>query len=171
MGDHTEALQVEYDPSRITYEELLDAFWSGHYPGQRIGSRQYMAAAFTHGGEQQRLAEESRERIAEEKNIEVTTEVIPAGIFTPAEGYHQKYYLRRQKNILDEYRETYGAPLDLIRSTAAARLNGYYGGYGTEEDLEGEINSLGLSPKGKISLRELVQSSVRLRACPVKVGL
>jgi peptide-methionine (S)-S-oxide reductase len=171
LGDHTEALQVEYDPSRITYEELLDVFWSGHDPGQRVWSRQYMAAVFTHGGRQKRLAEESRDLLSARSKIQVTTAIIPAGTFTPAEGYHQKYYLRRQKDLLAEYRENFGEPLDLIRSTAAARLNGYYGGYGTGEDLEAEIDSLGLSLKGKRNLRELVQSSARLRACPVKVGL
>jgi len=48
LGDHTETVQIDYDPTQISFEELLDVFWDSHRPTQRAWSRQYMAAVFFH---------------------------------------------------------------------------------------------------------------------------
>ena len=56
IGDHTETVQVDYDPAQITYAELLEVFWQGHNPRSRPYSRQYMAAVFYHNQEQKELA-------------------------------------------------------------------------------------------------------------------
>ena len=167
LGDHTEAIQVEFDPEAVTYEELLGAFWAGHDPGGAVWSRQYMAAVFTHDRRQEALALASRDRVAAERKKAVTTAVLPAGIFTPAEDYHQKYYLRQDSKLMNEYRDLFPEPADLVRSTAAARVNGYLGGYGTGEDLEIQIGALGLSPQGEERLREHAKSSSLRRACPI----
>jgi peptide-methionine (S)-S-oxide reductase len=167
LGDHTEAIQVEFDPEAVTYDELLGAFWNGHDPGGAVWSRQYMAAVFTHDRRQEALALAGRDRIAAERKKAVTTAVLPAGIFTPAEDYHQKYYLRRDGELMKEYRDLYPDSVDFVRSTAVARVNGYLGGYGTYEDLESRITFLGLSPQGEERLREYVKSTSPRRACPV----
>ena len=56
LGDHTESVQVDYDPARIDYAALLDAFWQGHNPAASSFSRQYMAAVFYHDETQRQLA-------------------------------------------------------------------------------------------------------------------
>ncbi len=98
LGDHTEAIAIDFDPEVISYEELLERFWSGHYCGSNIGSRQYMNVVFYNNAEQKRAIEKTKTAAAAEAGIapeEVKTAVLPASSFTYAEGYHQKYALRR----------------------------------------------------------------------------
>jgi peptide-methionine (S)-S-oxide reductase len=140
-------VQVDYDPTQITYAELLDLFWQSHNPRSEAYSRQYMAAVFYHDEEQKRLALASRDRLASELGAEVYTEVLPVGEFYLAEDYHQKYNLQRYGAYYDELSATYPETEDLVDSTAAARLNGYLAGYGTREQLEVEVGQLGLSRK------------------------
>jgi methionine-S-sulfoxide reductase len=152
LGDHTETLQIDYDPERINYEKLLELFWSEHDPTSRAWSTQYKAAVFYHDDEQKRLAEESRERLAAKLNRRVSTEVIPFSRFYTAEAYHQKYYLRQNRRLLQELQRYYPQDLDLMNSAAAARVNGYLGRFGTAEELKAEIDRLGLSDEAKREL-------------------
>ncbi len=170
MGDHTEALEVEFDPSRISYDELLDNFWSGHDPGSPQFSVQYRNALFYHDEGQRAAALASRDRVAEVMKRGVTTAVEEAGTFYQAEDYHQKYYLRGSGPLWEEIRAIYPDGDGLVRSTAAARLNGYVGGYGTESEIEEGIEGLGLSTAGRGRLRELARTTPRRRACPLPRG-
>jgi peptide-methionine (S)-S-oxide reductase len=145
LGDHTETIQIEYDPSVVTYEELLDNFWSSHNPARQPWSRQYASIVFYHNEEQRRLAEETREREAARIGSQVLTEIIPASEFYLAEAYHQKYRLRRAPDLEREFSAIYPSDDDFVASTAVARVNGYLGGYGTCERLQEEIGELGLS--------------------------
>jgi peptide-methionine (S)-S-oxide reductase len=140
-------VQVDYDPSQITYAGLLDVFWQGHNPQTRPYSRQYRAVVFYHNEEQKELALASRERVAAELGGQVYTEVLPAGEFYMAEDYHQKYNLQRGRDYYKELSAIYPETEELVESTAAARLNGYLAGYGTREQMEQEVDQLGLSPK------------------------
>jgi peptide methionine sulfoxide reductase msrA/msrB len=96
---HVEAVQVTYDPSRVTYNELLDLFWKQvdpTDPGGQFADRgpQYRTAIFYHTGEQKQQAEASKERLAESGAFEkpVVTEIVEAGPFYRAEENHQDYY-------------------------------------------------------------------------------
>lgn len=162
LGNHTETLQIDYDPTVITYDDLLARFWSSHNPTRRSWSQQYKAAIFVHDDRQQRQAERSKAAIAEEKTgrffgRNIQTEIIPASTFTNAEDYHQKYLLQNSPRLWGEIVEIYRSPSGWIDSTAAARLNGYVGGYGSIAQLEGEIDRLGLSPGGKEQLWKLAR--------------
>jgi peptide-methionine (S)-S-oxide reductase len=97
---HTEAVQVVYDPARISYEQLLKAFWEGHNPsqGNRQGNdvgTQYRSAIYWTTEAQHVAAEASREAFGPVLKAagygEITTELAPAGEFYYAEGYHQQY--------------------------------------------------------------------------------
>ena len=96
---HAEAVEILYDPDRITYEELLDVFWRNIDPTtlnrqfSDVGS-QYRTAIFTHDGEQKRLAEESKAAMEASGRFgkPIVTEIVPAAAFYPAEEYHQDYY-------------------------------------------------------------------------------
>ena len=95
---HAEAVEVVYDPSKISYAKLLDVFWRNVDPLTPDAQfcdhgDQYRTAIFVHDAEQKRLAEESKARV-QKKFLErkVVTEIVPASTFYPAEEYHQDYY-------------------------------------------------------------------------------
>ena len=99
---HAEVVQIEFDPSQVTYEELLEIFWSNIDPttknrqGPDVGS-EYRSAIFYHTSEQERLARGSKERLEGSKKFSepIVTEIVPAGVFWRAEEYHQHYYERQ----------------------------------------------------------------------------
>lgn len=99
LTGHAEAVEVVYDPSRLTYEQLLDVFWQCHDPtqlnrqGPDIGS-QYRSAIFHHNAEQEQAAQASKERMeaSGRYNRPIVTELTPAGKFYKAEDYHQRYF-------------------------------------------------------------------------------
>jgi peptide-methionine (S)-S-oxide reductase len=156
LGDHTETIQIDYDPDQITYQELLDVFWKSHNPTSRALSRQYMSIVFYHDEEQKRLALEARDREAANRNARLYTEIVPYPEFYLAEDYHQKYRLQNEPDLMGEFRRIFPHMADFVNSTAAARVNGYLAGYGTSQELEEEIDSLGLSEAGVRKLREIV---------------
>ncbi len=98
---HAEALEITFDPSAISYPELLKIFWECHDPtqlnrqGPDIGD-QYRSAIFYHSAEQQRIAEEAREQLDRSGRLRrrIVTQIVPAVTFWEAEAYHQKYHAR-----------------------------------------------------------------------------
>ena len=97
---HAEAVEVEFDPSRVTYDQLLDVFWSEHDPTQlnRQGpdrGTQYRSAVYFHTPEQEAAALASRDRVQSRSRKQVVTEITAAGEFWPAEEYHQRYLEKR----------------------------------------------------------------------------
>jgi methionine-S-sulfoxide reductase len=158
LGDHTETIQIDYDPAQISYEELLEVFWTSHSPAVRPWSRQYATLIFYHDEEQKRLAVESQERKEAETGKDFYTEIVSFSEFYLAEDYHQKYRLRQVDELMAEFEAIYPDSADFVNSTAAARVNGYVGGHGTLASLEAEIDDLGLSATGQEKLRDLVSS-------------
>lgn len=116
-----------------------------------------------HNDEQKQLALETRDQEAAKLKGTMYTEIIPLNEFYLAEEYHQKYYLQQVPELMREFRDIYPAVGDIINSTAAARVNGYVGGYGSLKALKTEINDLGLSPAGDKILLEMYQSPRPLR--------
>ncbi len=159
IGDHAESVQIEYDPTRISYAELLGLFWRSHDPTTEPYSSQYASIIFYHNEEQKRLAEETKAREEAKRKRMIYTRILPATEFYQAEDYHQKFYLRLQDDLMREFRAMYPDFDDFIRSTAAARVNGYVHGQGTRETLQKEIDSYGLSPAAREKLRELFTSA------------
>lgn len=156
IGDHTETVQVDYDPQRITYAQLLDLFWQNHKPTGRSWSRQYMNAIFYHDDRQRQLAMDSKMAIEKKMGRKVKTEVVPLRTFTMAEDYHQKYILKQHFALKAEMSRFYPIHRDFVDATAVARLNGYAAGYGSKHQLSREIDSLGLSEAGEKALTDMV---------------
>ncbi len=153
IGDHSETLQVDFDPRQISYEALLEKFWEGYDPTEQSWSRQYMAAVLYHDDAQRRAAEASRARLEAKLGRKIATAILPLGAFTLAEDYHQKYYLRHDRALREEIKAMYPADRDFVNSTAAARANGILGGYGTQADRETDLLRMGLSPEAQERLR------------------
>jgi peptide-methionine (S)-S-oxide reductase len=155
LGDHTETVQVDFDPSRISYRELLEVFWATPNSCERSGKRQYMSAVFYHNEEQKQQALETKDREAARRQQKIGTAILPATTFYLAEDYHQKYLLQQRSDLMREFRAMYPEPKYFVASTAAAHVNGYLGLNGSYQGLQKEIDSLGLSPAGKAALEEL----------------
>lgn len=148
LGDHSEAVQMDFDPSKVSFAELLGVFWDSHDPWRRPWSRQYMAAVFCHDEGQRRAAEETRDRLAREGGRPVETPILPYAGFYLAEDYHQKHALQRYPELMEELAAHYPDMRGITASTAAARINGFVAGYGGCERLGKEIRGFGLSDRG-----------------------
>jgi len=99
---HAEAVEVEYDPSKISYDKLLDVFWENHDPTQlnRQGpdwGTQYRSAIFFHSPEQEAAAKASKELLEKSGRFSkrIVTQIVPAPEFYEAEDYHQQYLEKR----------------------------------------------------------------------------
>jgi len=125
-----------------------------------------MSIIFYHNEEQRALAIESKKRQEEKLGRAIVTEITPFSEFYLAEDYHQKYYLTSESDLVKELRDIYPDIHDFIASTAAARLNGYVGGYGTLETLEEKLDNLGLSEAGRNRLLEVAERGL-VDGCPV----
>lgn len=96
---HAEAVEVEYDPNQVSYDELLEVFWNNHNPttlnrqGPDIGT-QYRSAIFFHNDEQKNTAIKSKNNLEDSGRFKdpVVTEIVSAPIFYKAEDYHQRYF-------------------------------------------------------------------------------
>ncbi|HIH42816.1 TPA: peptide-methionine (S)-S-oxide reductase MsrA [Candidatus Woesearchaeota archaeon] len=93
---HAEAIEIEFDPKLVSYEQLLDVFWQSHNPytlnrqGVDIGT-QYRSAIFYHSEEQKKKAVASKQELQKKFSNKIVTEIKPAAKFYRAEEYHQRY--------------------------------------------------------------------------------
>ncbi|CAN5798264.1 hypothetical protein BH11MYX2_BH11MYX2_14960 [soil metagenome] len=146
LADHTEVFQLDFDPSRLSYEALLDAIWRDRRGGRSFGRHQYMEAVFCENADQERLA---RARIGDK------APVIGGARFYLAEDYHQKYHLRHDSILMRELADY--TPRQLVDSTLAARLNGYVAGQRSRAAEDDDLARLGLSPAGSAHLEKMLR--------------
>jgi peptide-methionine (S)-S-oxide reductase len=99
---HAEAVEIEYDPAKLSYEQLLQVFWENHDPTQlnRQGpdwGTQYRSAIFFHAPEQEAAAKASKEALEKSGRFpkKIVTQIVPATTFYQAEDYHQQYLEKR----------------------------------------------------------------------------
>ncbi|XP_055693137.1 peptide methionine sulfoxide reductase [Lutzomyia longipalpis] len=158
LGDHTEVIEIHYDPKRITYNQLLELFWNNHEYGlcTKI-KRQYASLIVYHTDEQKKIAEESLAYEREQRAPEhITTEILPCDIFYPAEDYHQKYRLQSHKELT----QSLGMDSRLLQTShVAARLNGYLVGVGGVAQYLKEAKNLGLTPEQQEYARKFVEEN------------
>lgn len=148
---------MDFDPRVFGFTDLLELFWAGRRPTRPTFKRQYMSAIFFHDDAQKRLAEESLLKASAGLEGEIYVEILSADSFFPAEDYHQKFYLQRHEELMADLRAAYPDFEDLVRSTAAARLNGYLGGSRIQQ-LDGEdLSRFGLSERAQRVLRASIR--------------
>ena len=158
LANHTESFEVDFDPSVISYEKLLDIFWGSHNPCHGSYSQQYKAVIFYHNDEQKKQALAAKAKtVAKLNSGAITTEILPLKKFWLAEDYHQKYYLRHNRAMMSVLNGLYPQEQDFVNSTAAARLNGILGSYG-KNTLASELKALKL-PEDAVT--KLIEAAAR----------
>jgi peptide-methionine (S)-S-oxide reductase len=140
--------QVDFDPAKLSYEELLRQIWANRRGG-RSHSRQYIEAVFCMDAEQEATAQ----------RLGISAPIVRGARFYLAEDYHQKYYLRHDRTLIAELADY--TPRELVESTVAARLNGHLAGGSTLAQLHDELPQLGLSAAAAAHLERLVASRAR----------
>lgn len=124
MGDHTEAIQVDFDPDVISLKTLVERFWRGHSPIVSMRSVQYRSAIWYADEPQRQVINDIKNGVAKDYSAPIQTAVLPLGPFYRAEDYHQKYSLQRHGKLMKVFAEIYPEFRHFVDSTAAARLNG-----------------------------------------------
>lgn len=140
MGDHTETVELQFDPAVVTYDELLETFWNNHNPYNINGykDRQYQSLLLYRNDEQEEAFRTIKSRIERDKGS-LDTELSPFRAFYPSEARHQKYYLKRFPDAVNKLSELYPSEEELESSTLAARLNGVAKGFLNLERLRHEL--------------------------------
>jgi methionine-S-sulfoxide reductase len=162
--DHSETIQIDYDPAVTSYAKMLEVFWKSHNPCAASGSRQYRTAIFYQNDQQKKFAFATRDAEAARRGRKIVSAVEPMGEFTLAEDYHQKYYLRNMRDIMKEFSAMYPDLKGFVNSTAAMRVNAYIDGYGSLATLEKDIKDLGLSPEAGKKLIETFKQRAKSSA-------
>jgi len=153
IGDHTEAIEIDYDANEVSYSELLDLFWKNHDPTART-SKQYTSLIMYHDQEQKELAEKTLKEEEKKKSAYIVTKILPATKFYDAEDYHQKYRLQQHPSLMEAVGLIPGNKLK--SSHLAARLNGYVVGRGGLAQFDAEVSRLGLDEKTADYIHKLV---------------
>ncbi|KAL5282343.1 hypothetical protein ACFFRR_005486 [Megaselia abdita] len=156
-GDHTEVIKIDFNPSIITFDELLQLFWANHEYGLSTKiKRQYMSVIFYHNNDQRIVSHISKKKEQLKRNSEfITTEIKEASIFYPAEDYHQKYRLQEHKELFDTL--NISSTYILHNSYVAAKLNGYLMGVKTVDQFLSQSDLLGLTPTQKEYVKYFIE--------------
>ena len=161
IGDHTETIEIDYDPGIISYEDILYHFWRNHYPNRdQYKGQQYVSSLRYRCYQQRRIIELVKGEMEKELGESIETEITPLEHFTLAEDRHQKYYLKRYPNILEKLHSLYPSEESLIDSTFAARLNGFVKGFGTRDQIVTEIEGWPLQENAR---QQLIQQFLKLK--------
>jgi len=142
LGDHSEAVQLDYDPALISYAQLLQEALRAGIFGRKALMRQYRSVVFYHNPEQR-----------DEAQAAGITELEPAGIFTRAEDYHQKHFLQHGPEGR-EFLARYPSIEAFTDSTEAARANAIASGSLTHDQILALLPSLGVSAETRQLLLE-----------------
>lgn len=140
MGDHTECLQIDFDPNHITFDEIACHFWNSHNSNRgNYKGRQYLSIFIYHDNNQKEVLDKIKQEIQDTNLQEVGSEIAPYVQFTLAEERHQKYYLKRYSNATQKLREHFLTEEAFTNATLVARLNSFVKGYVTLSSLKEEI--------------------------------
>jgi peptide-methionine (S)-S-oxide reductase len=159
MGDHSETLEVDFNPGIITFEEILDVFWNHHNPINinDYKGRQYMSLILYRDVLQQEAIHHAIRKRKEQGKGEPETEIAPYCGFYLAEDRHQKYYLKKYSDAIEKLNTVYLSHTDLVNGTLAARLNGLAKGYTSLERIRSEIRQWQTSQENREMMTDLIK--------------
>lgn len=161
-GVGAETVQLDFDPTKVTYEALVEDFFAFHDAVHAASSGWSMSAIFVSGPDQERIARAVMQRTQENSDGTIQTRILPDD-FRLAGDSQQKRALQGNPLLMGEFRAIYPDFRDLMDSTAATRVNAYLGGSGTNEQLRAELDDLGLSA----SAQEQLLTASPAAACPL----
>lgn len=164
IGDHSETVEIDYDPSIISYDHLLTEFFASHNAAARSFSTQYRSAVFYRSNAEWSSAESALQLAQSGHGTRLHTSIEPMLRFWMAEEYHQKFRLRGRKEIFAELLLHFTDDRALVDSTSAARLNGWLEGRFDPEQLERELPLTGLSEDALSEVRAYAQRRPRMFA-------
>ncbi|WP_433945101.1 peptide-methionine (S)-S-oxide reductase MsrA [Paenibacillus sp. SN-8-1] len=158
MGDHSEMVQLDFDPEILSFEDILRIFWNNHNPVNinDYKGRQYRSMVLYHNELQKDKAERVIRQCEGEGKAKPETEFSPCALFYPAEERHQKYYLHRYPNAVEKLSSIYPSHQELVNSTLAARLNGLAKGYTNLSQIKQEIAGWKADKEQKKRLIDLI---------------
>ena len=162
LGDHSETVEVDYDPRVLSYADLLDVFFASHSPSYPPFSVQYRSAIFYRTEDERTTAEAAIARARSERGS-VFTAVEPFRAFHLAEDYHQKHTLRGHGDLMREFARLFPGERGFVDSTAAARVNGWLSGCATAGQLDRELGLTGLGPSAQETVRAVAMPGGRAR--------
>jgi len=141
MGDHTETVELDFDPELLSYAEILRVFWDNHNPLNinDYKGRQYQSMLLYRSQEQKIAIDRVLEERRESGQGEPATEIHPFTVFYPAEEKHQKYYLKRHPDAVEKLLTLYSSIPDMDGSTLGARLNGLAKGFANRSSIIEEV--------------------------------
>lgn len=159
MGDHTETVEIDFDPAILRYEDVLRHFWRNHYPNRdQYKGRQYLSLLRCHGDEQLEVVERVKKEMEAELGERIETDIASFTDFTLAEERHQKYYLKRYPKALEQLKMLYPEPDLLLHSTFAARLSGFVKGFRNKDSLLEELAGWEIEPESQAVLIDLFKN-------------
>ena len=162
IGDHTETIEIDYDPEVISYRELLEIFFDSHNPYSQAYSRQYASLILYNNSEQQQIAETVKKELEAESGREIKTEIKELDRFYLAEDYHQKFRLQQQVAFRDHYLDQMTME-EFINSPAVTKVSGYITGNGERDNIIQNIGELGLTTE--LQERLLEKNSIDPAEC------
>lgn len=157
MGDHTETVEVTFDPDAISLEQLLRKFWNDHNPNRpAYKERQYISLLLYRNAEQKTIMEAVKQQLEVDREDSIYTEIAPMHDFTEAEPHHQKYYLKRFKRATEQLMVNFPDEASFHNSTITSRLNGFVREYGTLASIKEEIAQWYIPEDEAIELQKLL---------------
>jgi peptide-methionine (S)-S-oxide reductase len=135
LGDHTEVVQVDFDPDVLTYRDLVEDVFRQHGPLAQPAKTQYQNVVFASTATRQGAVDTVLAELDHTVD-DVATRVEGLSRFYPAEDYHQKYKLRSVSSVLGAFEEAGYTDEDIRESPIAAKLNGYVAGHGVDVETD-----------------------------------
>ncbi|OCT16599.1 peptide methionine sulfoxide reductase [Paenibacillus pectinilyticus] len=159
LGDHTETVELDFDPKRVSLESILELFWEHHHPPNinEYKGRQYLSLVLYRDELQKNTIYSVTEGFRLKGKGRPDTEIALLKGFYPAEERHQKYYLKRYPDAVLKLRPLYPTPEGLMNATLAARLNGLAKGFTNLSLVIQDIQSWPIAEVERGELIRLVQ--------------
>lgn len=160
IADYTETVEITFDPTITSLEELLQIFWQNHDATKNrfYKERQYISLLVFQNQQQEQIARKIKNSEEERQGKEIKTEFQLTTSFYPAEDYHQKYSLRRFKQATEKIQALFLDEEAFIRSTIAARLNGFIRENISLPDIMEEIKAWRLPEETVEQLQEMIRT-------------
>lgn len=151
MGDHTETVQVDFNPDIVSYSDILYHFWHNHNPNRKkYRDREYISLVLYHDEQQKKVAWQTKRQLEEVRKEKMQTEISPYKRFTQAIERQQKWHIKRIPQAEEVLKSIYSSEKQFIDSVLVARLNSLAKGYGSIESVHQEISEEDVETQEKL---------------------